>query len=85
MVLEKDKELEVEESEGESSPQNGDIVDNLLLGDGNLSRREARLIIGALDKKTCFAKVLCGLGGKEPTKNTDLINDYAYLIGELVV
>ncbi|OXA46723.1 hypothetical protein Fcan01_18329 [Folsomia candida] len=68
-------------------PDEGDdaIVDTLFRNVSTLSRREARLIIGALDRKTCFAKVLCGLGSKEPTTNTDLINDYAYLVGELVV
>jgi hypothetical protein len=48
-------------------------------------KRDARTIIGTLSGQSCFAQMLCGLGSKEPTDNTNFINDYAYLLGDLLV
>jgi hypothetical protein len=49
------------------------------------AKNRARLLLGSLNRQNCFAKVLCGLGAREPTTKTGLLNDYVYLMEELVV
>jgi hypothetical protein len=49
------------------------------------AKKRARLLLGSLNRQNCFAKVLCGLGARPPTTKTDLVNDYVYLMEELMV
>lgn len=48
-------------------------------------RDRARFLVGSLTRQNCFSKVICGLGARQPSTKTDLLNDYVYLMNELLV